>query len=112
MEREFKIVGILLRGETVILQLQPLITKKVMNIPETDEERVAFKIMDGVVRAMKQMSLQGLIPYLVGEPPRFDVELTKEEYELIGSPTLNQIVEVEFKEYRKPKFQYLPPLVE
>ena len=96
MEREFRIVGILLRGESVILELQPVKVQGVTAIPETDEERVAFKFMDGLIKVMKQMSLQGLIPYGVGEPPRFEIALTRQEYELIGSPTLNQIITVQF----------------
>jgi len=96
VEREFKIVGILLRGESVILELQPIKVQRVVTIPETDEERVTSKIMEGVVKAMKSMSLQGLMPFPVGEPLRFEIALTKEEYELIGSPTLNQIISVEF----------------
>ena len=39
MEREFKVVGVLLRGELVILVLQPLRVQRAI-MPETDEEKV------------------------------------------------------------------------
>jgi len=96
VERRFRVVGILLRGESIILELQPLRAQRATFIPESEEERIAFKIMDGFVKAMKQMSLQGLMPYGVGEPPRFEIALTREEYELMGSPTLNRVITVEF----------------
>lgn len=101
MERRFRIVGVQILDYKVVVALQPLEAESkirpedvIEELPSSETERIASRISKAYLKQLKQIKLPGM-PRHRGIPT-ITLELTEDEYRHIGSPTVYQIIILEF----------------
>lgn len=102
MERKFRIVGVQVSDQKVVVALQPLEAESkirldvIEELPSSETERIASRIAQAYLKQLKQIKLPGM-PQPRGQGiPIITLELTEGEYRHIGSPTVYQTIILEF----------------
>lgn len=117
IERRVTIVTLQAMGNRVLIHLRPVNlepnqvseTPKIPRLediivkdPETEEERLAMRIVRGYMKELRKfMPAHRLTsPQRPSSTPPLSLELTTEEYENLGKPTVNEtlVFKLEYKE--------------
>lgn len=99
IERRVRIVSVQLTNEQIILQFQspfmempkmPRFEDVIMEEPKTEEEKLAVRMTKAYVEELEK---RGYSPFRRSQVPRpapLRIELTKDEYEKLGKPTVDE----------------------